>query len=157
MTDWQDKIVGARMVVDDEFSTQVDNSRFSRQEWGLIMTAISFEIDNPGDEETAELVADTSDLPGIIPELENIANMGPMGQPQQETQSGNGFFESILGSLGFGGGGDDDENREKQKAAERLAAAYANELQAHLEKEGRWGEVRAAAADAGDDNEAGGE
>ena len=143
MSDWQDMIVGDRMVVDDEFSARVDNSGFTRQEWGLIMTATSFDIRNPGDEEAARLVADTSDLPGIMPELENVANMGPMGQPQRDT-SGNGFFDSLLGSLGLGGDGDDEQERLEE--AERLVGAYAEQLQAHLEEEGRWGEVRAAAA-----------
>jgi len=146
MTDWQDKIVGDRMTVDDEFSDAVDNSQFSRQEWGLIMTAISFEIRTPADEERAQLVANTSELEGIMPELENVANMGPMGKPQSNGQSGPGFFDSVLGALGLGGD-DGDTDRERLEAAERMVQTYAQELQAHLEAEGRWGEVRAAAAE----------
>jgi hypothetical protein len=142
MSDWQDMIVGDRMVVDDEFSARVDQSGFTRQEWGLIMTATSFEVREPADEEAARLVADTSDLPGIMPELENVANMGPMGQPQRDS-SGNGFFDSLLGSLGLGDG---DDEQERLEEAERLVAAYAEQLQAHLEDQCRWNEVRAAAA-----------
>ena len=147
MSDWQDMIVGARMQVDDEFSAQVDSSPFSRQEWGLIMTATSFEIRNPDDESAAELVADTSEIPTILPELEKVAEMGPMGRPP-ESDSGGGLLDSLLGSLGLGGGsdGDDGPDEEKVAAAESMVAAYADELQGHLEEEGRWGEVRAAAA-----------
>ena len=146
MTDWRDMIVGDRMTVDDEFSRRVDNSQFSRQEWGLIMTATRFEIRNPEDEAAAELVADTSELPGIMPELETVANMGPMGQPRED-DSGGGLFESLFGALGLGGDGQGDTDAERLEAAERMVAAYADELQAHLEAEGRWDEVRTAAAD----------
>ncbi|WP_254841361.1 DUF5799 family protein [Natronomonas marina] len=150
MSDWQDMIVGDRMTVDDEFSTQVDNSPFSRQEWGLIMTATSFEIENPDDGEAAELVADTSDLPSVLPELEKVANMGPMGQPQEsDAGGGGGIVDSLLDALGIGDGGSDDGvEEEKLEAAESMVAAYADELQAHLESDGRWEEVRAAAAEA---------
>ena len=145
MSEWQDMIVGARMQVDEEFSTQVDQSPFSRQEWGLIMTATSFDIENPDDEAAAELVADTSEIPTIMPELEKVSEMGPMGRPQ-ESDGGGGLLGSLLGSLGLGGDEDDGPNKEKVSAAESMVTAYADELQVHLEEEGRWGEVRAAAA-----------
>lgn len=146
MSDWQDMIVGDRMAVDDEFSARVERSGFSRQEWGLIMTATDFDIRDPADEDAAKLVAETSELPTIMPELENVANMGPMGQPQQREQSSGGVFDSVLGALGLGGG-DSETEQERLEEAERLVQAYADQLQAHLEDEGRWGEVRAAAAD----------
>ena len=149
MTDWQDMIVGDRMTVDNEFSSQVDNSQFSRQEWGLIMTAASFEIENANDEANAELVADTSQLSSVMPELENIAEMGPMGAPQQGSDSGSGIFGSLRDALGLGGGGSGGGvDEQKVEDAEALVAAYAETLQTHLESEGRWHEVRAAAAEA---------
>lgn len=147
MSEWRDMVVGDRMNVDSEFSPRIDNSPFSRQEWGLIMTATSFEIENADDEAAARIVADTSELPTVMPELENIANMGPMGQ-QPSDDAGGGLLDSVFDAIGLGGGGDDrDEiDAEKLQAAEELVAAYAEELQAHLEAEGRWEEVRAAAA-----------
>jgi hypothetical protein len=150
MSDWQDMIVGDRMTVDDEFAPQVDDSRFSRQEWGLIMTATTFEIENPDDETDAELVADTSQLPSMIPELDNITDMGPMGTPREEPDSGGGLVGSIRDALGLGGteNGGDGVDEGKLDDAEMLVAAYAETLQAHLESEGRWSEVRAAAAEA---------
>lgn len=150
MSDWQDMIVGARMTVDDEFSSTVDNSPFSRQEWGLIMTATTFEIEQPADEEAAELVADTSQLPTMMPELEKVSQMGPMGQPKQpDSGGGGGIIGSVLDSLGLGGGGggDDGIDGEKLEAAESMVGTYAEELQLHLEEQGRWAEVRAAAAE----------
>jgi hypothetical protein len=150
MTNWQDMIVGDRMTVDDKFSSRVDSSQFSRQEWGLIMTAATFEIENPEDEANAELVADTSQLSSILPELEKVTEMGPMGVPQQESNASEGILGSIRDALGLGGntrngGGGVDEQRLEE--AEVLVSAYAEMLQTHLESEGRWGEVRAAAAE----------
>ncbi len=145
MPEWQDMIVGERMAVDDAFTTQVDNSQFSRQEWGLIMTAASFEIHQPEDAENARLVADTSDIPAIIPELDAVANMGPLGQPEQD--SGGGILESVFASLGLTDDGTESD-AERAEAAETLVESYAQDLQAHLEAEGRWTEIRAAAADA---------
>lgn len=144
MSDWQDKMVGARMAVDDSYSSAVDNSRFSRQEWGLIMTAVEFDIRDPADEERAELVADTSHLPDIVPELEKVANMqgamGGMGEPDRG--GGGGLFDSLKGALGLGGDDGTEVDESKVLAAESLAEGYAAELQAYLEEHGRWTEIR---------------
>lgn len=149
MSDWQDMMVGDRMAVDSEFAPRVEESQFSRQEWGLVMTATRFEIEQSADPESAELVADTSDLESMMPEIEKVANMGPMGTPQSKSVDSGGVLESILGSLGLGSGtsvsGGVDED--KLDAAEELVAQYAAELQGHLEAEGRWETVREAAAE----------
>lgn len=143
MSDWRDMIVGARMAVDSEFSDQVEQSTFSRQEWGLIMTATTFEIENAEDPDSAHLVADTSELPAVMPELERIANLGPMGVPGEDGGS-NGFLGRFFEMFGMGDSGQSDEERIAE--AERLTAAYARELQDHLEETGRWDDVREAAA-----------
>lgn len=146
MTDWQDMIIGDRMTVDREFSSRVENSQFSRQEWGLIMTSVTFEIENPDDEAAAKIVADTTKLPGMMPEIEKVSEMDPMAGPQASSNSGGGVLDSLLGALGLGDSGNDvDESR--VDAAETLVTAYAEELQTHLETEGRWDEVRTAAAE----------
>ena len=44
---WTDSITGARMQVDKQFQQQVRDSEFSNQQWGLIMTAVEFRIDDP--------------------------------------------------------------------------------------------------------------
>ena len=83
MTDseWTDRIVGDRMTVDQEFSQHVRDSRFSNQEWGMIMTAVELEIENPSDPEAARIVADTSSLSSIMSELDRMEERGGMGAP----------------------------------------------------------------------------
>lgn len=141
-SNWSDRIVGDRMTVDQQFMQRVNQSEFSRQEWGLIMTAVEFEIENPENEERAALVANTSKIPHVIPELKNVqSQMGGMGG---ERESSGGVLSSIKDALGLGNGG--DGNAAKTESATALAEEYAAELQAHLEEEGKWDDVRTAAA-----------
>lgn len=146
--DWRDRIVGARMAVDDSYAAAIDNSRFSRQEWGLIMTAVEFDVANPDDDEHAALIADTSNLPDVLPELDRIREaqqMGPGGSPPSK-HGGSGVLDALKDALGLdGSGGDVDE--ETLRAAERLVEGYASELQSHLEGEGQWEEIRQSAAE----------
>ncbi|GAA0555638.1 DUF5799 family protein [Halorubrum ejinorense] len=147
MSEWTDAIVGERMTVDNQFNERVAASRFSSQEWGLIMTATEFEIENADDPEAARVVADTSSLPAIMPELENLrSQMGAMGGAPGgggNEGSGDGLVDSIKGALGLGGGSDGPSD-EEMEAAERLVQEYADELQAHLEEVGKWDQVRVA-------------
>lgn len=138
---WQDIIVGDRMTVDQEFAQRVADSEFSRQEWGLIMTAVELEIEHPGDDERAKIVADTSKVEQVMPELDNIRNqMGAMAGGGGGQQTGGGIFDSVKDALGLGGGGGVDEDR--LRAADSLAQEYATELQNHLESSGKWARVR---------------
>ena len=142
---WTDMIVGDRMAVDNEFNSQIESSEFSRQEWGLIMTAVEFEIEEPGTDR-ARLVADTGNLSAVMPEMDRIANqqrgMGGGGGGG----SGGGILGSLKDALGLGGGsGKSDPDR--VRAAEDLANAYAKELQRHLEERGKWEAVQAAASE----------
>ena len=147
---WTDRIVGDRMAVDREFTDDVEQSEFSRQEWGLIMTAVEFEIANPG-EADAELVANTSKLPQIMPELEKLTSqMNSMGGGGRSSgrggRSSGGFVDSVKGALGLGGGtsgGSADEERLANATA--LVEAYAGQLQQRLEARGTWDEVQQAA------------
>ncbi|MFC5134864.1 MULTISPECIES: DUF5799 family protein [Haloferacaceae] len=147
MSEWTDAIVGERMTVDNEFNDRVMASRFSSQEWGLIMTATEFEIENSEDPDAARIVADTSSLPAIMPELENVrsqvAAMGGGSDGGRSGGSGGGIVDSIKGALGLGGGGGGPSDEELE-AAERLVQEYADELQAHLEEVGKWEQVRVA-------------
>ena len=146
MADWTDQIVGDRMAVDQEFTSRVGQSQFSRQQWGLIMTAVEFEIEEADDPERARIVADTSKLEHVMPELDQVdrqmAAMGGGGGSQGG--SSGGFVSSIKGLLGLDDGDDTDEQR---AAAEALAQEYATELQAHLEAEGRWEQIRKSVAE----------
>lgn len=143
-SNWTDRIVGARMAVDNEFSERLEHSQFSRQQWGLIMTAIEFEIEHADDPDRARIVADTEKLPAILPELDRIENTSPMGGPEGSSQSG-GLFSSIKKGLGLGGGNTVDE--EQRNAATELAGEYATELQRHLEAQGQFEEIRTLASE----------
>lgn len=143
---WMDRVVADRMAVDREFTERVNESRFSSQQWGLIMTATDFEIRDPESEE-ARLVADTSKLPQIMPELEKIDAQvqaaGGAGGVSGSSGSGGGVLDSIRSALGLGGGGKDED----LQAAEALVEEYANRLQERLENQGKWNSVREQAAD----------
>jgi len=152
MSEWTDAIVGERMTVDSQFNDRVAASRFSSQEWGLIMTAVDFEIENHDDPDAASLVADTSNLPTIMPELENVRSQvaamgGAPGGSGGGSEPEGGIVGSIKGALGLGGGGDDGVSDEELDAAERLVQEYADELQAHLEEVGKWEQIRIAYAE----------
>lgn len=141
---WTDSITGARMQVDKQFQQRVRDSEFSNQQWGLIMTAVEFRIDDPGTPERATLVADTQNVEQIIPELESIPQ-GMGARPGGGGQSGgDGLFGRLRGLLS--GGSDDGVDEEKLDAANTLAGEYARELQEFLEQQGRWAEVCGQAA-----------
>jgi hypothetical protein len=146
MSEWTDSIVGDRMTVDREFNDRVTASEFSNQEWGLIMTATELDIENADNPETARLIADTENLSQIMPELDTVqSQMSQMGGSPRDTGggSGGGVVESIKGVLGLGSN-DNGSDEERLEAAERLAQAYADELQSHLEAAGKWKQVRVA-------------
>lgn len=146
MTDaWQDRIVGDRMTVDQAFNDQVQRSQFSNQEWGMIMTAVEFDIENP-ESDDARLIADTTNVPTIIPELDKM-NQRMAGPGGGQTQS-SGFLGSVKNALGLGSSknGENSPDADRVQAAESLAQAYAEELQAHLEERGKWDDVRSAAS-----------
>ncbi|MFW5937853.1 MAG: DUF5799 family protein [Halanaeroarchaeum sp.] len=147
MTDdaWQDRIVGARMTVDDEFADRVEASSFSRQQWSLVMTAAEFELRDAEDPDRARIVANTDNLDAILPELDEIERqMGGMAGGSSGDESGGGLLGTIKNALGIGGAEDVDESQ-RAEAAE-LVQAYADALQQHLEETGRWEEVRSTAA-----------
>jgi hypothetical protein len=147
---WQDHIVGDRMAVDREFSDRVTASEFSSQEWGLIMTATEFEIVDADDPASARLVADTSKVEQIAPQLDEIKSdmnaMAPGGGGGSGGSGGSGgIFGSVRDALGLGGGGGRDPAEVRSKA-DALTGEYARLLQERLENEGRWEEVRLLAA-----------
>jgi hypothetical protein len=147
--DWTDRIVGARMAVDNEFEDRLQRSEFSRQEWGLVMTAVEFDIEHADDPEQARIVADTDNLPAIMPELDRISDMSPMGAGGSGSGSSSGsggVFDSVKNALGLGSGGN-GVDKEKQENAEQLATEYAERLQQHLENKGKWNEIRTIADD----------
>lgn len=135
--EWRDVIVGDRMRVDQEFADRIRGSEFSNQQWSLIMTAVQLDLEGTGDDAT--LVADTSRIPEIVPELDRITEQMGAAQPGGGGAGGSSLVDSLKSSLGLGGGGSADE--ETVRSAERLAAAYATELETHLRENGKWERV----------------
>ncbi|MFC6755395.1 MULTISPECIES: DUF5799 family protein [Haloarcula] len=146
--DWTGRIAGERMTVDRQFTDRIEASSFSNQQWGLVMTAVEFDIEGADEPETATLVADTSKLPSIMPELDKVGQGGPMGgvpsgSDSRDSSGSGGFLSGVKAALGLAGGGGDDDRTEE---AEQLAQAYADELQQKLESNGRWESVCEQAA-----------
>lgn len=143
--EWTDKMAGARMQVDQRFNEQVRDSQFSNQQWGLIMTAVEFEIEDPDTPAEAALVANTEKVPQILPELENIQQgMGGPGGQRGGGRDGDGLLGKLRGL--FSGGDDDTVDQEKLEAATGLVSEYATELQEFLEEQGQWEELCESAA-----------
>jgi hypothetical protein len=152
--EWTDLIVGERMQVDKEFDEKVAASNFSRQQWGLIMTAVAFDIEQPADPEQARLVADTRKVETILPELDTMESQAPMagrsgsGSAGGSTRGGSGgLFSGIKSALGLGGS---DDRREQLAAAEELTQMYADDLQRKLESRGKWERIRSVASEDGE-------
>jgi hypothetical protein len=143
---WTDRVVSERMQVDQEFSSRIADSRFSNQEWNLIMTATEFEIADPDDPEQAKIVANTENVEQILPELEKLREQSPQMGGGAGTKSGDeGVLGSIKQALGVDGGGGSTDA--EHQAAEELTAEYAERLQSHLESRGRWESIRSAASE----------
>lgn len=135
-SEWRDAIVGDRMRVDQEFAERVRGSGFSNQQWSLIMTAVQLELEGTG--EDATIVADTSRVPDIVPELDRITEQMGAAQPGGRKAGGSSLVDSLKSSLGLGGGSVDEE---MVREAEQLASAYASALESHLRENGRWDRV----------------
>lgn len=140
-----DRIAAARMRVDQEFEDRIAASSLSRQQWSLVMTAVEFRVEDGDDPEAARLVADTSKLPSVMEQVENAGERGPMGGPAPGDGggggSGGGIFSTVADALGFGGDSDGADSA-LEGEAEQLAQEYADQLQAHLQKRGRWDAIR---------------
>jgi hypothetical protein len=143
MADWTDRIVGDRMTVDREFNDRIAASEFESQEWSLIMTATEFEIENADDPEAARIVANTDKLEGMMPHIEEAGKrQRSMATGGSDGGGGGGIVGSVKDMLGLGNG---TENRDDRlAAAERLVQEYADELQSHLESNGKWAQIRQA-------------
>jgi hypothetical protein len=137
--DWTSAIAAERMKLDNEFNDRIAASSFSNQQWNLVMTALEFEIDGAEDPETAQIVPNTSSIPTIMPELDRIAQQGPMGGGGggSSGSSGGSLLGGVKDALGLGGSGKD----ERLEEAEDLAEQYAELLQEKLEAGGRWNGV----------------
>ena len=146
---WRDQLAGARMQVDQQFNDRVQNSQFTNQEWGLIMTAVEFEITDAETPDSAEMTVNTENLDQIMPELDNLPQ-GMGGVPGGDSGSGGGILDSIRGALGLSDSSADGTDEEDLEAATALVEEYATELEAHLKEQERWESICAAAAEHGE-------
>lgn len=158
--DWTTAIAAERMELDREFGDRIDASSLGRQQWGLVMTAVEIEIENPSDPETASLRPDRSSLPAILPELDAVEQAGPgggavggggaggrgSGSGDGRAGSGGGLLDAITGALGLGSGVDDERRAE----IERLTDQYCERLEEKVRESGRWEAVCRRAAGGGD-------
>ncbi|WP_302080172.1 DUF5799 family protein [Salinibaculum rarum] len=146
--EWTDRLAGARMQVDQRFQETLDASSFTNQEWGLVMTAIDWDIENPEQPDAATLVADTSKLSDIIPELENIQQeMGGAQRPVEKGPDTSGIFGRLkryIHDLQSNSSG--ESSRKRFEDAKELVDGYTVELQSYLEERGQWEDICQAAA-----------
>lgn len=138
---WLDRVAGARMEFDSEFSEVVAASDLTNQQWGLIMTAAEFRITDPGDPEQADLVPVTDNLSAVMGQVEQLGE--GMRTGGQRHVGGGGLMDSIKGFLGGG----TDGNDELTQTAEDLLDQYADGFQERLIAMDRWEEVCAMAAE----------
>ncbi|MEF8778808.1 MAG: DUF5799 family protein, partial [Natronomonas sp.] len=103
----------------------------------------------PENHAASVIVSDTSEMRSIFPEIEKVADMNPMGGRKEESNTGSGLLGSVRDALGLNSGGNSSNGTDEEKLSEakRLVSAYADELQAKLESEGRWSEVREKATE----------
>lgn len=133
---WEDLIVAERLEVDRAFQDRIRAAELPNQSWELVMTAVQFEIENPADPDGARLVANTDRLESVLPAMREVeASMG-YGDARG---SGGGLLDRVRSLFGGSGGG-------RRAEAERLADAYAEELEGLLVERGKWEQVCATAA-----------
>lgn len=136
MSDWQDRLARFRLSADRAFEDRVRDSPLDRRQWDLAMTAVTFRFADADDPDAAELVADTSKVDDVLPEIRAMGG---------DDASGGDVLGDVKSALGLG----EDEDDPLKDEIERLTAAYADELESVLERENAWGDLRRAASDEG--------
>jgi len=136
MTDgsWTERIAAERMQTDQEFADRVADSPLSSQQWGLVMTAVEFDIDGPEDPETAELVVDARKLSSVMEEIRRIGDRQPGSAATSDSDGG--ILDSVKGAFGVG-----EPSDQLRETAEALSEEYARALQSRLEERDRWADV----------------
>jgi formylglycine-generating enzyme required for sulfatase activity len=135
MSDWQDRLGSYRLRADQEFEERVRDASLSRRQWDLAMTAVDFRFADAADPDAARLVADTSKVDHAPAEVRAAG--------EDAGGADGGALDRLRGALGLGGDDDDPLVQE----TERLAREYADRLEAVLERENAWEDLRRAAAE----------
>jgi len=132
MSDWRDRLARYRLRADREFEDRIREAALDRRQWNLAMTAVTFRFADADDPAAAELVADTTNLDDVLPEMRAVG----------EEDDDGGLLDGVTSALGL----DDGEDPLKQEA-ERLVEEYTDELGAILKRENAWDDLRRAAAE----------
>ena len=133
-TGWQELIITERIEVDRQFQERIQESALTHQAWELIMTAVEFRIEGE-DPAEATLVADLSLLESVLPTIARIQ------REQADDIAPPSMLDRLLGWV--------DSSRRYagyRREAEQLTTAYANDIQAALESNGRWPSIVERAA-----------
>ncbi len=135
-------LVGHRLAVDQEFAERLRESEFSSMEWDLIMSTVSFELEDPGDPETATIVPNVEDLPAAISAIEDLPDTGhgSHGNPERGGDA-SGMVDRLTSRLGFDRTEGSSSPDDRRQAATALVTEYAEVLQIHLKQQRAWTEL----------------
>lgn len=144
-------LVGHRLAVDQEFAERLHESEFSSMEWDLIMSTVSFEMEEPDDPEAAAIVPNVEELPAAISAIEDLPDAGPgvHGGPDRAGGSG-GIVDRLTSRFGITGDEGPTSPDARRRAATALVTEYAEVLQIHLKQQRAWTALCDRLADDGD-------
>jgi hypothetical protein len=130
MADWYSRAAHERVQVDSSFNSRLRDKPVTAHQWGLLMTAIEFDIVNPEEPERARIVPDVSKVDSVLDQVKEAEDA-----PNAPAPDSPGIVERVKRALGIS-----ESEDPYKRAARSLASQYATELQAELEKQGRWEE-----------------
>jgi len=130
MADWYSRAAHERVQVDQTFNARLRDKPVTAHQWGLLMTAIEFDIVNPEEPERARIVPDVSKVDSVLEQVKEAEDASNAPAPDSP-----GVVERVKRTLGLS-----DPEDPYKRAARSLASQYATELQEELEEQGRWEE-----------------
>ncbi len=131
MADWYSRAVHERVTVDSAFNKHLRSKPITHHQWGLLMTAIEFDIVNPDEPERARIVPDLSKIDSVLPQVKEAEDAANAPTPDSA-----GVVERVKRAVGLA-----EPEDPYVRVARSLASQYATELQEELEKQERWEET----------------
>lgn len=125
-------LFGHRMNADKAFSEQVADSEFSKGEWELIMSVLSFEIDDAQDPANASLLPVVDELDRALQAAKEVP--GVQDPYSSEGRSSGVVIDRISGLFG----GASKQIGDRRAEAEALVDEYAQVLEAQLKEQAAW-------------------
>ena len=135
-----DQLIGFRMAADQSFNDRVLESQFSSAEWELIMSVISYEIDDPSDPDDAELVPVLDKLDDALSASRELKAIDPY-EGATGGRSGGGILDRLLGALRG-----DSSQADRRRDAEALVLEYTAFLEGIMRSRSEWESICAAVA-----------